>query len=386
MAVFAALLLAGCGRTVATWPQTQTGDIARAEADFYIENSGSMDGFMHDGAELKDAVFGYATAMSKYVSRTRLYYTNSRIIPVSVPMERLSRALNVESFRRGGGDRSSTDLPSMLRMVIGHSAERGHVAVFVSDCILAPPEGSARNFFVNCQISTEAIVARELKRHPDLTFVAYRLMSHFSGRFYNSRGATTISGPRPYYMIVIGKRALVCQLMRKAPLEDVPGARVTCSVAYTGQHVPQMAITNTTGREPREGSCTLLPDKGTRGLRFKLLADLTSSFLPEKVLMNAETYKVSDRRVKVEYVERIDDAESPFTHVLTLSAPGALPPGEVRVSLLARENPRWIDEANDDTGTFIGRKTTGIKYLLYGIRAAYDEGPAATMKFTIKRD
>ena len=40
----------------------------------YIENSGSMDGYMCDGSQLKDAIFDYVSDLSTCVDTTQLYY------------------------------------------------------------------------------------------------------------------------------------------------------------------------------------------------------------------------------------------------------------------------------------------------------------------------
>ena len=44
----------------------------------YIENSGSMDGYMCDGSQLKDALFDYVSDLNASVDTTKLYYINNQ--------------------------------------------------------------------------------------------------------------------------------------------------------------------------------------------------------------------------------------------------------------------------------------------------------------------
>ena len=380
-----ALLVASCGNAKISWPSSKTEDLEKCVVNLYVENSGRMDGYMHDGFEFKDAVFGYITGVDRYVKDTRFFYINSKIVPNNIPLENLSGSFSVDAFRAAGGDRSSTDLASMLKNILKKQDDKT-VSVFVSDCILSLPKGAARNYFVNNQISIEAIVSKKLKKQKDLTFVVYRLMSRFCGKFYNSKGSTDIDARRPYYVVLAGPRNLVSQLVRKVPLENVPNAKVTNMVAYTAKHVPVMTLTNSTGRLFKDNKCTLLPEKGSDNYRIKILADLTSTFIDADTLVNGNLYKSSDRQFKVEYVEKIKDQESPYTHILTVSAPQAVQPTNERIRLEKPATPVWIEQANDDTGVFIGRKTTGIKYVLYGIGNAYDDKNIMEIKFSLKKN
>ena len=380
-----ALLLVSCGNAKISWSSGKTKDLEKCVVNLYVENSGSMDGYMHDGFEFKDAVFGYITGADRYVKDTRFFYINSKIVPNNVPLENLSGSFSADASRAAGGDRSSTDLASMLKMVLERQDDKT-VSVFVSDCILSLPKGAARNYFVNNQISIEAIVSKKLKKQKDLTFVVYRLMSRFCGKFYNSKGSTYIDARRPYYVVLAGSRNLVSQLVRKVPLESVPNAKVTSMVAYTAKHIPVVTLTNSTGRLFKDNKCTLLPEKGSDNYRIKILADLTSTFIDADTLVNRNLYKSSDRQFKLEYVEKIKDPESPYTHILTVSAPQSVHPTNERISLKKPETPVWIEQANDDTGVFIGRKTTGIKYVLYGIGKAYDGKDIMEIRFSLKKN
>lgn len=75
-------------------------DLEKLQVNLYVENSGSMDGYMHDGYAFKDAVFGYMTSINKFVGDTKFYYINSKILPNNISLENLSQSFDVELFAK----------------------------------------------------------------------------------------------------------------------------------------------------------------------------------------------------------------------------------------------------------------------------------------------
>ena len=96
-----------CGRRNVTvkWDSVQQPVISNNfKLKVYIENSGSMDGYMCDGSELKDAVYGYASALNSYADTTELNYINSKIISCKNEMRTFIRELNPQKFAQAGGN------------------------------------------------------------------------------------------------------------------------------------------------------------------------------------------------------------------------------------------------------------------------------------------
>ena len=128
-------LLTSCDKTKISWDSGEKENLEECKVNLYVENSGSMEGYMHDGFEFKDAVFGYVTAINKYVDDTRFFYINSKIVPNRISLENLTGSFDAAAFKAGGGDRSSTNLAAMLKMILKEQ-QKNTVSVFVSDCIL----------------------------------------------------------------------------------------------------------------------------------------------------------------------------------------------------------------------------------------------------------
>lgn len=66
----------------------------------YIENSGSMDGYMREKSEFKDAVKSYVNALDLQVDTTELYYINTQISSFKADIANLEEALNPVSFAK----------------------------------------------------------------------------------------------------------------------------------------------------------------------------------------------------------------------------------------------------------------------------------------------
>ena len=75
----------------------------------YIENSGSMDGYMREKSEFKDAVKSYVNALDLQVDTTELYYINTQISSFKADIANLEEALNPVSFAKSAGSRSNSD-------------------------------------------------------------------------------------------------------------------------------------------------------------------------------------------------------------------------------------------------------------------------------------
>lgn len=60
---------------------------AKPSVKVYLDNSGSMDGYMCVGSELKDAVYSYVSSLTPFVQTTQLYYINSQIRPCNKSLQ-----------------------------------------------------------------------------------------------------------------------------------------------------------------------------------------------------------------------------------------------------------------------------------------------------------
>ena len=85
--IFPFLLGGNDGRYVVSYDEIKPIKSYRpSKIKLYIENSGSMDGYMFDGSELKDAVYSYVSGLSTHSDTTELYFVNTNIYNVNISL------------------------------------------------------------------------------------------------------------------------------------------------------------------------------------------------------------------------------------------------------------------------------------------------------------
>lgn len=347
----------------------------------YIENSGSMNGYMQQKSELKDAVKSYVSALDLQVDTTELYYINSIVIPFKSNISNLENALNPQNFANCSGNRTNSDIADMINNIV-LNATANSVSLFVSDCILDVPQGNAVNYFGVKQTNITRTFAKALRKNPKLGVEVFRLMSSYKGMYYYSKGCEPFKGMRPYYLWVIGNKNVIALLNKKVPFSSIQHGYENY-VAYT-----------TTTQVPFDISTSLKVHdiKGKRNVNgqyeFDFMVDMSETLQEESALVNSQNYvSRTGNNVEVNNVVKVKQG-SDYTHILTLAISKNTKPCPETISFVPASMPSWVEKVNDDSGCNVMQnksKTTGIKYLIQGISDAYkDFTTLATIDFRIK--
>ena len=249
-----------CGDSIeVTAESSQIPDVAKPPVlEVFIENSGSMDGYMCNGSQLKDAVYDYVSDLNRSTDTTRLYYINSQIIPYQESLKSYIKDLTPANFHQAGGNLSSTDLGGLIGKVLNR-VDKNTVCMFVSDCILDLPNRDAQKFLTNCEITIKDEVINKMKRVPNLGVEILKLNSDFEGKYFYPNGADEVlSGvKRPYYIWMFGNKYQLAMLNKKVPLSRLVKYDLTGIVAFADEAVTPYEIKNSglTGRtiNPKNG-------------------------------------------------------------------------------------------------------------------------------------
>ena len=177
-------MVSGGSKVELEWTAVQTEANAPSPISLYVymENSGSMDGYMCAGSNLKDAVFDYVSDLQKQSSTCSLFYINTQVIPRGGVLENYIQNLTPSAFAQAGGNRQNTDLRQILETIMQRH-KRNAVSIFVSDCIL-DITGNARDYFGNCQVSVKNIFNEAFAKDKNLGVQIMRLQSKFDGVWY----------------------------------------------------------------------------------------------------------------------------------------------------------------------------------------------------------
>lgn len=327
----------------------------------YLENSGSMNGYMCNGSNLKDAVYDYVSDLKKNTNTCNLFYINSQIIPCEVSLDDYIKNLTPSSFAQAGGNLKDTDLRRIFKLIM-NKHEANTVSVFVSDCILDIPQ-SATDFFGNCQVSVKNTFNEAIAKHPNLGVEIVKLRSKFDGYWYCGKNKQKLDGiKRPYYVWIIGDKHILAMLNEKVPVAKIIGGIDDYCAYSTSQPIPfdidkkRYAVNHS--------------DK----INVEVLVDLRPSLQEERLLENIYQYSPENPvQIKVLSVRSISKPDSKFSHVinLELSSPQTLKAASI--SLNYPEMAQWVKQSNDSTGIYENSidKTTGIQYLIQGVADAY---------------
>lgn len=349
----------------------------------FIENSGSMDGYMCDGSQLKDAVYDYISDLNRNTSSTELYYINSKIIPYKGDLTSYIKDLNPASFHKAGGNTANTDLGNIIASVLNNVNDTT-VAIFISDCILDLPSKDAKKFLTHCEIRIKDEVINAQKRITDLGVEILKLSSDFNGKYFYPNGSIEKldNVKRPYYIWIFGNKNYLAKLNSEVPLSQLSKYDLGGIVAFANLSAVPFDIYNS-----GLTSKTIIPTHGDYHLTIQ--ADFRSTLQPDGMVQDKGNYTFNNSTLIVDGIYPISDHNSKYSHFIRFTIPKGTNIAQDCLTFSVAKLPSWIFESNDETGTNIKEnldKTTGIKYLIQGVADAYKNEKVSTIfNFNIKR-
>ena len=366
---------------------TATAYISSAEftpiINVYIENSGSMDGYVKGQTEFEQIVYNYLVDLKqiRIAKELNLNYINSRILPQQDDINDSIEKLEPTSFKAKGGNRGTSDMALMIKNIMSEMNDTV-VSIFISDCIFSPGKGKdADDYLVNQQIGIKNFIGDYINNHPNLAVVGYRCMSHFDGYCYDKNDfGKYYKGSRPFYIWLFGGQGALNRIKIEMQKNNRPlkGVENVFTVFGGGAEIPDScyAIKIKSGNfdldksDPKHSLKNLKADKGGR-VRFSVEVNYAPIILSDDYLCNTELYELSDPKFELVTVERIKEYKK-FSHVLTFET-DHVHPSTLDVILKACL-PKWPEQFNDEDGNEItaenADKTYGIKYMAEGIASA----------------
>lgn len=366
---------------------TATAYISAAEfnpiINVYIENSGSMDGYVKGQTEFEHIVYNYLVDLKqiRIAKELNLNYINSQILPQQDDINDFIEKLEPSSFKAKGGNRGSSDIALMIKDILAEMND-SIVSIFISDCIFSPGRGkNADEYLNNQQIGIKNYLGDYLYDHPQLAVVGYRCTSQFEGYCYDKNDSGKYyKGSRPFFIWLFGGQGALNRIRIEMQKNNRPlkGAENVFTVFAGGEDMPDScyAIKIKSGNfdldksDPKHSLKNLKADKGGR-VRFSVEVNYAPLILSDDYLCNTDLYELSDPKFELVSVERIKEYKK-YSHVLTFET-DHVHPSTLDV-VLKTGVPTWPEQYNDDEGNEIteenANKTYGIKYMTDGIASA----------------
>lgn len=359
--------------------------------NIYLENSGSMNGYVADGGPtiFQQNIYNFLVDMrnSGYPSSVQCHYINNEVVPRGDDIHSFIMDLKPSSFKSTAGNKTETDMADLFHQVLTKTSD-DTVSVFISDCIFSPgkvPNPSA--YLLNQQIDIKDGVQQYLASHEHLGIMVYQCSSEFDGKYYDYKNNPhRYNGSRPYYIWVIGHPERLFHLRICVPqegfLSEVENfwfaGNVEVDSRYTILPSPKKGEFSFT--LPKEMS-RIKPDKDSGEFMFTVGVDFRKlqTLLGEDYILEASNYcKMVDinealHECTLMVIEK-DNSGNNLTHELQISTSSPISKGDFHLALLCQV-PQWAYNMTDNNDSVLNLsnegKTYGLSYIFDGIQQAF---------------
>lgn len=408
-------------------PGTET---AKPKVNVYIENSGSMDGFVNGITDFKDVIGNLLVNLKFFYDEDniQIYFIRNEKAKIGQDEELVIKKAcesDIADFARAidlswKNDRTNrgqnTNLNNIFKTILD-STQNNTLSILVSDCIYSIGDGSTVNLLNQEKNTTYDAFLTKFKRSNDhLATMIVKLTSEFDGRYFPYTGDCNnfyFKGELPYYICVISNQKLMKQFNENIILkQNADGGfknkyiisneksdslyySILLSTYNEGRFKPQRnysSLSLVQGIEDidvvRSGSSCSRRSTEKDTLQFAVAVDMSGIDVDESYLLDPVNYSLSDGNFTVKKIVpidkneiksgdwvRISKASKMPSHAIILRATGTAY-SDLTISL-KKQMPTWISESSimDDTRAENIRegKSFGLQFWVEGITEAYEK-------------
>lgn len=390
------MFMASCGHketdaeAPASKPQQQT-----AQVQFYIENSGSMHGFVRGGTQFKDVLEHLMVMAKDEYGHVGVKFVNSAVLNTGLPEDVSEFCLKLNPNTIRVGNTTSSDINDIFAQILKRT-DSNTVSLLFSDCIYSVHGKNARAYLNHEKNLTQKAFMDALESHDgDLSLVMLRCRSRFDGYYYDMNDdGRHYNGMRPYFVVIVGPTALVRHFCNRIPLDggNINGlmnkymvSSQSVSLTDVGACILTSDFTNARRIVPSRRTLGIeRMDVGAHGepLFFSVAVDANRLFTDESYLKDTNNYATSPSGLKVVKIGKVVSEgtawgdcvsaglENPY--YITLQTRGGAVGGQIAVNLKYKL-PDWVEKASvlDDSHSVPPDKTFGISYMMRGINDAF---------------
>jgi len=373
----------------------------------YIENSGSMDGYVNGNTEFKGAIRDLLVLLRHYYEseNIKLHFINNAIHPTATSIDVSTFAQNINMYWKIG-NRADSKLNDVFKMILDKT-DKKTISILFSDCIYSISGKDAEGLLSDQKsLTKDAFLSRWRQDSLKLSTTIVKMKSKFKGTYYDKDNLKTMLNDeeRPYYICVIGNNDVMIDFNAKIPLEKekiegFDNKYIISTGAADNIYYSILLSTDNVGRFKANRKLSTkeyvhgiedinMKNKSRSGngnnkLTFAVAVDLKNVAAEEDYLMNPDNYTLGDNNFHVREIKPVEKnninasdwlriSEANPTHLIFLEATGTAT-SNVKVSL-KKQMPQWVEKTNIIDDKKIKNnldKTFGIKYLIEGIVEAY---------------
>lgn len=373
----------------------------------FIENSGSMHGYMTGKSSFEAAVMGFLVeADYHYKKQMRYFYINEDTFAINKSLEDFVNEMEPEEVKKYGNT-SSSNLNNIFKQIL-KATDRNEVSILVSDCIYSISGLDTEKLLEHEKALTQKAFLD--KQDFEISTMVIKIRSDFDGIYWfwdKSHGKESgihLKQKRPFYIWVIGSNEAMSHFYEKMnfnKLKELDGYDNMYIMSKTGSGLPDyytvLQIYERKGKfapdkemiigDAIHGICNI--DPFTRNKKnefhFAIAVDFGDLKLDETYLSDASNYLIQSEdafqikilkkeEVRFEGMDKTRMTGKNFSHVLLLSTEKMLAPKQILKVKLLKQMPQWVAESNTTDDTNIEgneTQTLGISYLIEGVNNAY---------------
>lgn len=383
---------------------------SKPDYNLYVENSGSMDGYVKATTKFKNTVYGIVAQIFTKIEPDSISlnfvsdkpcHTNPNALPDDIKYF-IYNLNSIKESNKDSCDYKSSDLPNVINNVLIDG--KGDVNILASDCILSL-NGNTSAYLDLVQHSVYMQVANHLKESPFST-VILKFNSEYNGVYYsetNGGKPVPLSHPiqRPYYLLIFGKSEYINNLLRLVDFSSFDGFQKSYYLFVPTEINPKAKIlrSNWIGKGDVESPASkLIINNIEYGLskdqkevfQYSVAADLSFLRNDEAFLEDPENYEIS-KGFKIVSISKNsdinDESLTGYTHVFSVRTSELKAKQEV-VLKLKPKLPSWVQNSTseNDSNPYDSTQTTqtfGFRYLIKGISEAYETVYPGQSQFSI---
>lgn len=371
--------------------------LSKSKICIYMENSGSMDGYVNLNSEFKDALGKIIVKSNNFFQSTHLYFVNNEIYDVENTalkgdVNNFVAQLNSQTMKIGST--GSSNINKIFQLVLDRT-NKDTVSILFSDFVYSIQGTDVSNQVANAKNATMGAFMNAIKKDPDFATIILKCKSQFQGRYFNRNDQPfTYTGERPYYIFIMGSYERLKEIDSKLELDKsqtgIPGLTnkyflSSKSWSLTEDHVQALTSSYTNSnliKAERDGLNIdfIKYDKSNGGVTFGYAFGLKNLFVDDSYLQDITNYDVDPQSAKIIKAEFTTDAvakdEVPqFQRPLVLQFNLANEDLTKNIKIrLTNKLPKWVHTSSvpdDINGVPQPTQTFAIASLLEGVFEAF---------------
>jgi hypothetical protein len=349
--------------------------------NIYIENSGSMAGYLGNASDFKTVLMNFVSDIPAYLKEDpKLFLIGEHVCPFQsgdgMSFVKSIMGLNPGTLRNLCPSDGSSPLPQIIDSCTTNMERR--VSIVVSDCIFSAKDGNPASAAADLKV----FMAKKLYTEGGISTIIIKYNSSFSGLYYaESTGGKPVKVKninRPYYLLMFGKKDNLAAILQKIAFKHYPGFEACyCLSANDSADAAYAAMTY----KNKKGvftyatpSCRMQISKAEmmKGVfQFSFDADLSRLGYPDDYLLDTKHYSVNDGFSVV----AINKTTGQRPYNITLRTNQLLPPYSLQL-LIGYDIPSWVAQTGNEndrnpSDSIQQHQTFGFKQLIAGISEAY---------------